>query len=642
MGKKSLSRRLAISSFLVVSAIAFGFALVAWQVVSARIRASAAQEAARQSEQTLSTLAGIDQLTRSQVETGMRLLQEESRRKGSPSLKGTSQAGGHTVPNLALGDESQVENYTMVDHVKGLAGGTATLFAWNGSDFIRVTTNVLKPDGSRAVGTVLDSKGRAYAALVQGQAFHGVVDILGVPYTTSYVPMLDRDGKTVGAWYTGYRLDSIATLGRAIEEARILNHGFVALAKPSGAIIFHGNNIPEDEVTRVKSDSKGWTVQQQTYPAWGYTVFTAYPNSDVRKQLFEITGIVAAGIVVLVGIVVWLQAILLKRLVLVPVLSLAGDMDNADLNSEMETGRADEIGILAESFNNFVSRLRETLLQVRDGSAASTMKSNEIRTVSSDTVERMSEQLRRAQDASAAMVQLSQHIANTAGQSSEALEHARAAAEAAREGGELVASTVTSIQALAQDTERSASRVANLNQRIQQIGSIVGVIDEIASGTNLLALNASIEAARAGEQGRGFAVVAGEVRRLAERTAQATHQVATLVDGIQNETGQAAEGILAACEHAKQGAEAIACLNTSFEHIAKLVVEVDGRIGRVSEFAGEEASAADQVSQSMGAVASSAKESSSGAQHVVNASGELLSIAQGLETMVQHFNLREA
>ena len=640
LNRSSLGFRLALWSLWVVSGTALLFGAVAWQIVSARINHQAAQDAESQASTTLRTLATIDQLTRAQVDAGMQLLEAEGNRKGTPSLKGAADLGGHSVPNLCLGGESQVQNYDVVDRVKALVGGTATLFAWNGADFVRVTTNVMKPDGSRAIGTVLDSKGRAYGALRQGQAFNGVVDILGVPYTTSYVPMKDASGAIVGAWYTGYRLDSIAGLGKSIADSRILAHGFVALSKPNGAVVFHSSNVSDNDLQQAIAHPKGWNIKLQTYPGWGYTVLTAYPASDVWKQLLKAFSLVALGILVLVAAIVTVQSALLRHLVLHPINHLSQQMLNANLNSQMESGRADEIGTLADAFNQFVSRLRQTLLQVRDGSLASTAKSTEIRSVSAETVTRMSEQLRCAEEASASMVELSEHIASTASHTGEAMERARAAADAARQGGELVASTSEMIQSLASNTQQSAAQVASLNERVQQIGSIVGVIEEIASGTNLLALNASIEAARAGAQGRGFAVVAGEVRRLAERTAQATQQVATLVSGIEQETNNAAQGILAACTHAQQGSEAVAGLDRQFGQISHLVIEVDGRIERIAEAAREEAQAANAVSSSMRVVASSAQQSASGAERVVGASGELLHIAEQLELMVGEFQVQ--
>lgn len=639
MNKSSLGVRLASASFLLASATALVIGTIAWQIVSARIKSAASQEAARRSAQTLSTLASIDQLTSSQVQTGMRMLQAEGLRRGAPAAANSVSFANRQVPDLRLGGESQVGNYAVVDQVKKLAGGTATLFAFSGTDFVRVSTNVLKPDGSRAVGTLLDSKGKAYAALLQGQSFNGVVDILGVPYTTSYVPMVDANHKMVGAWYTGYRLDSIDTLGKSIEDTKILEHGFIALLKPSGAAVFHSNNVTEAKLAEIRNAGKGWVVHQETYPAWGYTVLSAYPTSDVWKQLLKTSALLLAGILVLVGAVVLCQFVLLKRLVIAPILHLSDAMANANLDSRMESDRTDEIGTLAESFNQFVARLRHTLVQVRDGSAASTAKSNHIRSVSNSTVSQMSDQLRCAEQASAAMMQLSGQITSTAEHTNEALQRAQAAADAAREGGDLVATTVDMIQTLAANTEQSASHVGSLSQRVHQIASIVGVIEEIASGTNLLALNASIEAARAGEQGRGFAVVAGEVRRLAERTAQATQEVSSLVNGIEAETSQAVNGILAASSHAKESAEAVAGLNSKFEQISQLVHEVDQRIATIASSAREEASAANSVSDTMHVVASSAKDSAGGARQVVDASEELLTIAQKLETMVASFQV---
>jgi methyl-accepting chemotaxis protein len=641
MKRSSLGVRVVVSTLLVVFITCLIFSVFAWRIISAQVEHEAVQESALQSEEAISRLATIDQLYRDQVDSAMRILEDQSRMKGAPSLKGTATVTGKTVPDLHLGAESQVMNFAMVDHVKELAGGTATLFVWDGSNFVRVTTNVLKPDGSRAVGTPLDPKGKAFASLSHGRPFNGVVDILGVPYTTSYVPMMDGDGKLIGAWYTGYRLDSIASLGKLIEEASILDHGFVALLKPSGEVVFHSKQISAEQLQRLRKDAKGWVMHEDTYPAWGYTVLTAYPSSDVTARLLRIAGMLAAAAAVLVGIIVVLQFVLLGRLVLRPVLYLTERLANADMNTRIEVERNDEIGALANGFNMFVQRLRQVILQVRDGSAATTAKSSEIRTIANKSVTSLAEQHKCAVNASAALTQLSRDIANTSTHTAEASEHARAAADAAVQGNDLVASAVTLIRELSNDTQQSASCVATLSERAKQIGSIVGVIEEIAAGTNLLALNASIEAARAGEHGRGFAVVAGEVRRLAERTAQATSQVAALVSGIAEETGQAADGIKTACASAVKGAESISGLSNTFDRIAALVVEVNGRVDEIAKAAHQESSAADAVNSTMIMVANSTQQSSDGAVLVVAATGELLSTAGNLESLVQQFQLRD-
>ncbi|HEY1254667.1 MAG TPA: methyl-accepting chemotaxis protein, partial [Terracidiphilus sp.] len=355
----------------------------------------------------------------------------------------------------------------------------------------------------------------------------------------------------------------------------------------------------------------------------------------------RILAILTVETVVLVGLIFLLLFVLLRRLVLRPVRDLTIHLDSADLNMLLKTDHDDEIGALAASFNQFVLRLRPALLQVRDGSAAAAAKSEEIRGISQSAVTRMNKQRESAEDASGAVALLSREIASTSSHTDEASEHARAAAVAARQGDEQVAAAVQLLQILSDQTQQSATSVASLNERTKQIGSIVGVIGEIASGTNLLALNASIEAARAGEHGRGFAVVASEVRNLAERTAQATRQVAELVSGIEKQTGDTASGILNTCQQATQSAEAVSTLSGTFGQISRMVNEVEQRVEQITEAAHQEAAQAHAVSETMRAMEVSAKDNAQGTEQVLVATGQLLETANTLEGMVQQFQLRD-
>jgi len=639
MKRSSLGLHVAFLTLTVVFVACLVCGGVALWIASVWIERAAAEDAAHLSGEAISHITTIDQLSRAQLESGMRLLADQSGLKGAPSLSGQATIGGRTVPDLHLGKESQVLNFAMVDHVRALAGGTATLFAWNGTDFIRVTTNVLKPDGSRAVGTVLDPKGKAFAALVLGKSFSGVVEILGSPYITTYVPMFDSGHKLVGAWYIGYRLDSIDALGSRFRGAGFLDHGFLALLKPSGAPIFHGERISDGDIDTLRKNPAGWIMHEETYPGWGYRVLTAYPASDVWRMEFKILCLPAAGTILMVCLIVLCQLLLLKRLVLQPVKNLTEHLATADLNTLLGTDRSDEIGALASSFDQYVLRLRHALLQVRAGSAATTGKSDEIRAISEQMVSRMTEQSQSAGDAAKAVEHLSRDIGTISSLTLEASKQARAAADAARQGGELVTSAATRMRELARDTEESVSRIGTLSGHAKQIGSIVGVIEEIAAGTNLLALNASIEAARAGEHGRGFAVVAGEVRRLSERTAQATRQVADLIGGISSETALTAAGINKASQRATAGAAIVSSLTSTFDRIVELVVEVDGRVEQIADAANHEVVAANTVSDTIRTFALSAHENSGGAEQAVAASEQLLDTAQMLESMVEQFHL---
>jgi methyl-accepting chemotaxis protein len=641
MKLSSLGARFFMATLFGVMLACLVCAAAAFRLATLWINGAVAESGKEQSGEVIGRLTTVDAMARSQVEAAMRVLVEAGRSKGVPAIKGQTELQGKPVPNLTLGTESQVMSFGMVDRVKELAGSTATLFAWDGQNFVRVTTNVLKPDGSRAVGTVLDPTGKAFAALRAGQSFEGVVDILGVPYFTSYLPMTDAQGKLVGAWYVGYRLDSIFALGKSIEDARILQHGFVALIKPSGAVIAHGRQISDADLDSLRKNPKGWTMQESVFPAWGYKVLVAYPNLDVVMLEMKIICLPAAGTVLMVAVILFVQLRTLRRLVLRPVRDLTEHLKAANLNTLLDAGQNDEIGALAESFNEYVLRLRQTLFKVRSGSAAATGKSNEIRGISHTAVARMAEQRQSAEDTAAAVENLARDIASISNHTEDASRQAKAAAGAARKGTELVTTSTRLMQELSEDTQKSAGQLSSLNQRAEEIGSIVGVIEEIAAGTNLLALNASIEAARAGEHGRGFAVVAGEVRRLAERTAQATQQVAELVRGIKDETEKTATGIRSTCDRAIDGAETVASLSHTFQEIASLVIEVESRVDQIAQAAHQEAAAAAAASGAMRTVATTSQESAGGAEQVVAATGELLQTARTLESMVEQFHLME-
>ena len=123
---------------------------------------------------------------------------------GAPKIDGTDKAADKSVPGLYFGSRKVNNNYTQVDEVKKKHGGTATIFVKDGEEFVRVTTNVLKDDGTRAVGTTL-AHNKAYEKVIKGELFCGEVEILGSPFDTCYEPIKAADGKILGLYYVGYK-----------------------------------------------------------------------------------------------------------------------------------------------------------------------------------------------------------------------------------------------------------------------------------------------------------------------------------------------------------------------------------------------------------------------------------------------------
>lgn len=123
---------------------------------------------------------------------------------GEPKLEGTDKAGELTVPAIYFGVRKLNNNYDVVDEIKKTTGATATVFVKHGDEFIRVSTNVLTPEGKRGVGTAL-AKAKAYEAVKKGEQFCGPVDVLGTPFDACYNPIKDKGGKVIGVTYIGFK-----------------------------------------------------------------------------------------------------------------------------------------------------------------------------------------------------------------------------------------------------------------------------------------------------------------------------------------------------------------------------------------------------------------------------------------------------
>jgi hypothetical protein len=138
------------------------------------------------------------------VNTAMELLRSMAGKLGQPKIDGTDIVAGKQVPAIYFGSTKMNNNFDLVDGVVKQAGGTATIFVKSGDDYVRVATNVKKDDGSRAIGTILDPKGKAIASIQKNEAFYGEVDILGKTYITGYEPIRDQSKNVVGIYYVGY------------------------------------------------------------------------------------------------------------------------------------------------------------------------------------------------------------------------------------------------------------------------------------------------------------------------------------------------------------------------------------------------------------------------------------------------------
>jgi hypothetical protein len=238
-----------------------------------------------------------------------------------------------------------------------------------------------------------------------------------------------------------------------------------------------------------------------------------------------------------------------------------------------------------------------------------------------------------------AMQEMASTVQQVSENSNNAATASQKAAEAAHQGGKVVEETLSRMRAIAQSVGETAKKVQELGNRSEQIGRIIGVIDDIADQTNLLALNAAIEAARAGEQGRGFAVVADEVRKLAERTSSATKEITDMIRSIQAETKSAVTAMEAGTKEVALGVELTTQAGSSLHDIIQMSEQVGDMVTHIATAATQQSAATEQINGSIEQIAKITAASAANAQQTTSTLEDLATLAANLQQLVGQFRL---
>ena len=279
-------------------------------------------------------------------------------------------------------------------------------------------------------------------------------------------------------------------------------------------------------------------------------------------------------------------------------------LSDGDLTARANLVSQDELGEVAQAFNQMAADFSSIIGTIRNSADQVTCAAETQSNAAEQIAALANSQREQATNAATAIEGLNTMVKEVAEKAQSISEAAHEASAMADKGHDVVNAAVNGIQAISRTVNESEAMIESLGHRSDQIGQIVGVIKDIADQTNLLALNAAIEAARAGEQGRGFAVVADEVRKLAERTTNATSEISTMIGAIQSEISSAVTTMGKGGEQAEEGVamahqadEAIDQITASVKRVVEMIQQIAHATREESEITGTVATRIDHIAQ---------------------------------------------
>lgn len=349
---------------------------------------------------------------------------------------------------------------------------------------------------------------------------------------------------------------------------------------------------------------------------------------------------IIAGLMAAVAIALFLTRNVTRQLGGDPayVEEIASTVAAGDLAIDVKTDNASSNSVLA-AMKTMVDNLRTLVSQVTQASASIASASVQLSATSDQIAtgsEEVASQVGTVATASEEMAATSTSIAENCLQ---AAENAKSASESAESGSDVVRETISGMERISASVNETAQTVGSLGSRSDQIGEIVGTIEDIADQTNLLALNAAIEAARAGEQGRGFAVVADEVRALAERTTKATKEIGQMIKAIQAETQGAVSAMENMVSEVEGGIMAAAKSGEALESILSKIHETTQQVNQIATAAEQQTATTLEITSNINQITDVVHESAKGAGETSGAASQLARSAEELQEIVGRFRL---
>ena len=299
----------------------------------------------------------------------------------------------------------------------------------------------------------------------------------------------------------------------------------------------------------------------------------------------------------------------------------------------------DITGAVADSINYTVEELRTLVRGINNATVQMDKAANDAGQVSETLQEAARRQTREIEETSSAVVELAQSVQQVSTNAAESARVAEQSLAAAEKGQQAVSNAIASMNTLREQIQETSKRIKRLGESSQEIGEIVELISDITEQTNVLALNAAIQAASAGEAGRGFSVVAEEVQRLAERSADATKQIAAIVKTIQSDTQDTVAAMEISTQGVVEGAKLSDAAGRTLAEIGDVSKTLAALIADISSATQTQAESTSRVAETMQDIKAISAQTAEGTQMTAESIGGLKQLAQDLKISVAGFKL---
>jgi len=315
-----------------------------------------------------------------------------------------------------------------------------------------------------------------------------------------------------------------------------------------------------------------------------------------------------------------------------------GDLADGDLTVRA-TVTEDITGAIADSVNYTIEELAVLVKRINEAASRVTSATESARRTSGDLLAATERQAREIQDAGSAALAMAQQMSHVSKSAVESAQVARASLSAAQKGSEAVENSIKGMNEIREQIQETSKRIKRLGESSQEIGEIVELISDITEQTNVLALNAAIQAASAGEAGRGFTVVAEEVQRLAERSAEATKQIAAIVKTIQADTQDAVSAMERSTRGVVDGAKLSDAAGQALSEISSVSHNLAQLIEQISTQTERQATQATQVADTMKSILRVTQQTTAGTKETAVSIGQLAELAVELKGSVSGFKV---